>query len=66
MFYSKYHFSLDINPQGININPSSITREGEVKAAISMVKFIHSIMVFTVSPILASMVTCAFSPQHSN
>lgn len=27
MFDSKYHFSVDINPQGININLSSITRK---------------------------------------
>lgn len=66
MFDSKYHFSLDINLQGININPSSITREG-VSQGSYLYGEVHTFYyVFTVSPILVSMVTCAFSPQHSN
>lgn len=56
MFDSKYHFSLDINPQGININPSSITREG-VSQGSYLYGEVHTFYyVFTESPILASMV----------
>lgn len=66
MFDSKYHFSLDINPQGININPSSITREG-VSQGSYLCGEVHTFYYgLYCKPNPSKYVTCVFSPQHSN